>query len=304
MTSRFDFVGHRTVDFGEANRSGGEPINNVIFHAENPSLKWVEETTGRIGSWRALFRSTYIGWALAINGIHVARKKYAEPDWVSRHEFQISSVREVNGAARPTPIARWESEKVAKAHMSTLPMLCCHGLIDLYACLEEFVFDFCHIFWKHNPEMLMQGGEFRELRRAFQNRDSDPAAWQRAFEDRATAWKRKHLYDGLQRVFEAYCARAGVDTPSWYTRTSVQTWADCIGGISLLRNCIIHGVKKVPRELAEFSAKPDRMGFDFAAGEDLVVTLPHLMNIEAFCDTLLTAMNASLFELATKAKSL
>lgn len=161
MRVRHDFVGHNVLEFGDASPSDGIPINNVIYRTDDPDLKWIETTTEKIGRWRALFRSTYIGWAVTINGLHVAREKYADPSWLKNHEFQVSSVREGAGEAVMRPIALWDSKKVADAHLKPLGVICAYGLVDLYSCLEEFVFDFYRAYLQHEPSPLMQEKSMR-----------------------------------------------------------------------------------------------------------------------------------------------
>ena len=298
MNSRYDFVGHNSFEFGDSKPQDVGPINNVIVRTEDPDLKWIEATTEKIGEWRAVFRSTYISWSLTINGLHIANQKYSSQDWIKNNAFKISSVRPVNGRAGISPIALWESEKVADAHLKPLAMICSYGLIDLYSCLEEFVFDFYKIYWWNNPELLMRGPEYRELREKHRNIKDDESAWESAFSERVENWQRKKLYNGLGKVFRSYCDHAKLSKPSWYDQTDIDTWAESIEGFSLLRNCLTHGVENSPKELAEFSTKPHRMGFDFKEGEKIVVSLHHLMHVEFFCDSLLSGINASLFERA------
>lgn len=300
MNSRFDFVGHNTFDFGDVNPDNSLPLNNFIFKAEDPKYIWIENTTKKIGEWRATFRSTYISWAITINGLHVANKKYSDENWIKDHAFKISSVRNTEYGVGIIPIAKWESKKVAIAHLKPIPMLCSYGIIDLYSCLEEFVFDFYKIFLLENPSQLMQGGNYRELRKLYQNREENINEWQKAFSERLDIWQRKKLYDGLGKTFRSYCTSSKLEKPSCYTNTDLESWAQCIEAIASLRNCLTHGVNIVPEELAEYSNMPYRMGFNFKEGEELILNLDHFMNIEAFFDSLLTGLNISLFERSGK----
>lgn len=296
MVKRPDFVGHQIFDFGDAKPNDTRPINNVIVRTNDSALKWAEETTEKIGEWRALFRSTYISWAVTINGLHLAREKYSDPEWMKNHRFKVSSVRVNHNQPAIVPIAEWDSDVVSDAHMKPIPMLCSYGVIDLYTCLEEFVFDFYEIYLRQNPDPLMQGSEFRDLRQMYRERNESPEVWQAALSERLENWKRKRLYDGLGKVFRAYSEVARLETPSGYSLTTIETWAECIDAFSLLRNCLIHGATVAPDELAEFSTAEHRMGFDFKSGEPLKVSLNHLMNLDCFCDSLLTGLNISLYE--------
>ncbi len=296
MVFRHDFVGHHVFEFGDSKPNDSKPVNNVIARTDDPALNWIEASTERIGDWRALFRSTYISWAVTINGLHVAHEKYSDPEWKENHAFGISSVRNVGGQAGLARIAEWESEEVASAHLKPVAMLCCYGVIDLYSCLEEFIFDFYERYLWHNPDSLMKGPDYRDLRRLYRERNENPEAWEAGFSERVESWRRKRLYDGLGKIFRAYCENAKLEKPSPYTQTDLETWAQCIEGFSHLRNCLIHGAETVPEELEEFSNAPHNMGFDFKKGEKLQVSLKHLMYLECFCDSLLTGINISLFE--------
>lgn len=296
MVSRNDFVGHHIFEFGDAKPNDKRPVNNVIARTDDPALKWVEESTEKVGDWRALFRSTYISWAVTINGLHVAHEKYSDPAWKRNHAFRVSSVRGGQDQAGISPIAEWENEKVADAHLKPISMLCSYGVIDLYSCMEEFVFDFYETFLWHNPDSLMRGPDYRELRRLYREKEESPDAWESVFSDRLDSWRRKRLYDGLGKIFRAYCENGKLEKPSIYNQTDLETWAKCIEAFSQLRNCLIHGAEAVPDDLAEFSNSRHSMGFDFKKGEKIEVGLKHLMNLECFCDSLLTGINISLFE--------
>lgn len=300
MISRNDFVGHSIFDFGELQPNDPRPVNNVIVKTDNANLLWVEETTKIIGDWRSKFRSTYISWALTINGLNVANKKYSDADWIDNHAFKIDSLRFVGNNAQLTPIAMWGSDKVADAHLKPLNMINSYGVIDLYSCIEEFIFDFYRIYWWGNPQDLIKGPDYKVLRKLLTKKDNDEEAmkdWLVAFNERLDGWQRKRLYDGLHRVFKAYCAHTGIQRPSWYIHTGIDTWAETIEGISVLRNCLTHGQTHVTKDLAAFSRQVNAMSFDFNEGEEITVKLVHLMGVESFCDSLLTALNASLFEL-------
>lgn len=65
----------------------------------------------KIGEWRAYFRSTYVRWALALNGLHVAKDRYysKKADTVG---FSIESLRQSGLES----IAFWDMETAAKNH--------------------------------------------------------------------------------------------------------------------------------------------------------------------------------------------
>jgi len=295
MKDKPDFLGHQKFTIEEV-REGDLPVNNFIVEPISPEDAWIKTTTQKIGDWRANFRSTYIRWALAINGLEVAQDRYnskkGEPI-----QFTIDSLRNTG----PANIALWDMETAAKNHGETIPMLAAWGLTDLYSCIEEFVFELYKIFLNQHPESIIKGADFRDLRRIRHEATENAGKlkeWEEAWAERLESWQRKRLYDGLSKVFLAYATASGIKPPSIYTLSTVETWAETIKGIGELRNCFTHGVDVVTPELAEFSKMPNSMYFDFKEGEPLQVELRHLQSVECFLDQLLTALNLSLIERA------
>jgi hypothetical protein len=181
-----------------------------------------------------------------------------------------------------------------------MPMLAAFGIIDLYANLEEVIFELYRIYLNHHPEHLIKGDEFKELRRLKRGAAEDPTKrpeWEFAWKERLDAWQRKRLYDGLGKVFKAYCDLAGLKAPSWYRVSSVETWAESIDSIALIRNSLVHGATNVSKELADACTKPHSITFMFNEGEPLKIDLLHLQGVDLFCEQILTAVNFSLIEL-------
>jgi hypothetical protein len=58
----------------------------------------------------------------------------------------------------PTVIAEWDGPKAAEAHRQTMPMLAAFGLIDLYANLEEFVFEVYKVYLGANRDQFLRTG--------------------------------------------------------------------------------------------------------------------------------------------------
>jgi hypothetical protein len=296
MKDKPDFIGHQKFSMDDIHKDTPPPINNVIVEPKAIEDAWIKETTEKIGEWRAYFRSTYVRWALALNGLHVAKDRYdsKKADPVG---FSIESLRQ-NGLEN---IAFWDMETAAKNHEETIPMMAAWGLIDLYSCIEEFVFEFYKIFLEYNPDSIIKGPEFSHLRRLKCESVKGPESeekWKAAWKERLESWQRKRLYDGLNKVFLAYTNVTGLKTPSSYKLSTVETWAETIKGISELRNCFTHGVEIVTKELSDFSSKPNSMLFDFEEGKPLSIELKHLQSVECFLDQLLTAINLSLIERA------
>jgi hypothetical protein len=304
MTARgqFDLVGHTLIRYEEFALSGAQEASNLIITAENPADAWTTSLMKRIGEWRAVLRSTYIRWAMAINGLHVAAAKYKAE--TTPKKFTVSSIRSDSSGPRQQIIAEFPFKEAAQYHLNIQPMLCAHGFIDMYAGLEEMVFGMYREYLLVNPDQLMEGPDFKELRKLRRHApDSAQAqqAWDKALVERLDQWQRNRLYDGLNKVFLAFCQSAGLKTPAGYTQTTVQTWSDSIAGISLIRNLLIHGQNIVPPELEEFSTAPHGLGFKFKSGELLRLSLLDLELLEMFCNSLLTALNLSLMERARPA---
>lgn len=177
-------------------------INNIVFKASDPSQVWIEKTTSKIGDWRAIFRSSYIGWSLSINGLFAAREKYSNPDWSRHNSFEVRSMRLEEGVPRQVPIASWSGDHTASVYTSVAPMLIAHGVLDMFGAMEEFVFDFYRIYLNYNPAPLLRGNDYRELRRLHKKWTDDPAStadWENRWAERLEAWQRKKIYDGLDK---------------------------------------------------------------------------------------------------------
>lgn len=293
-----DFVGHIKLinePFDLGNLSEAE---NIIIKTDQTDKKWIEETSAKIGDWRAYFRSTYIRWALSINGLHVAAEKYSETEWKKNKKFYVKSVRMNKEKPFEAVIIEWDGDTAAKSHLETVKMLNGWGLIDLCGCIEEFVFDFYKIFLRHNPHQLIKDPQYKKLKKLYNESKIDSSRiveWEKSFEERFNDWQRKKLYDGIHKVFYSYCNMANIKKPSTY-KTTPDNWAESIEGVFIIRNALVHGQKKVTKEIAEFCKKPNSMAFKFNEGDNLEITLLHLMALELFTNQLLTAINLSLLE--------
>lgn len=299
----FDLVGHNIYPPDAYNVV---PINNIVINPKDPGQAWIGQLTRKIGPWRAKMRSTYIRWALSINGLDVASKKYDDPTWRSTKKFVVTSLRtedkprpDGSREVKPTIIAEWDGATAAEAHRKTMPMLAAFGVVDLYATLEEFVFDVFKVYINAHPKHLLEGEDFRELRRLRREAESDESKrpeWEAAWSDRLEQWQRKKLYDGLGKVFRSFCASANITAPSFHRYATAENWAETIDIIAIVRNSLAHGVSIVTAELAAICKKPHAMTFDFEVGKPLTVYLYHLQGVDLFCEQLLTAINCSLVE--------
>jgi hypothetical protein len=302
MTARgqFDLVGHSLIKYEEIALGSPAKPNNWIIAPENPDDEWARTLMRKIGEWRPTLRSTYIRWAMSINGLHVAAAKYRESK--DQKKFVVSSIRSnSDGSARQEVIADYTFKEAAEYHLQIQPMLCAHGFIDMYAGLEEMTFTMYRAYWKAKPDQLLKGQEFAQLRKmrsAAAEAEEAKSAWEAAFEQRINDWQRKKLYDGLDKVVLGLCQNAGLATPVAYTVTTIKTWAESIAGVSLIRNLLMHGESTVPSELETSSKKPWGLGFHFEAGAPLRLELFELQVLENFTEHLLTGMNLSLIERA------
>jgi hypothetical protein len=290
---QFDLVGHTLIRYEEL--SSVEAANNWIITSENPNDDWSSALMKQIGEWRAVLRSTYIRWAMAINGLHVAAAKY-EAD-ASPKKFTVNSMRTGPSGPHQQVIAEYSFKEAADNHLKIQPMLCAHGFIDMYAGLEEMIFGMYRKYLTTNPDHLLEGASYRDLRRLKNNARNSPrekAAWEEALRQRLDKWQRKKLYGGLDKVLLAFFHNAGLKTPAGYTQSTVETWSESIAGISLIRNLLIHGESHVPQELEDFCQKPHGLGFRFKTGGLLRLSILDLQLLELFCDSLLTAFNLSL----------
>jgi hypothetical protein len=192
-------------------------------------------------------------------------------------------------------------EKTASHYKETIPMMAAWGIIDLYSCIEEFIFELYRIYLNSHPYSLIMGKDYSDLRKLRRERNENPdknTEWNKAWEKRLSSWQRKKQYDGLHKVFKSYLNITGLKTPSVSKYTTVESWVDSLRGIGELRNCLTHGVEIVTNDLSDFSTKPHSILFDFVEGESLLVELKHLQRVEYFLDNLITTINMSFFERA------
>lgn len=284
---------------GELGSVHPEEVTNLIHRARNPGEAWIEEATRHIGEWRALSRSTYLRWAITINACEVAESCYRSIG--AEMGLRTNTLRVIDGRPEQVPLAIWPGPQAADHYTSTKLLIAAYGVGDLYGAIEDILFEFAEIYYHHNPQNLMQGKEpeLKALRRLWDHRNDDPAAtaaWASAWAARFDNWRRQKVYDGLPRLLRNLFSAAALKKPSSYQQTTVDTWADTLGMIALLRYHIVHGMPTVTAELANLSNRPTSLTFDFIEGAPLKVQLHHLQSVECFVDQLLTALNVSLIE--------
>ena len=215
--------------------------------------------------------------------------------------LQTLILRVVDGDLRQVPLAVWPAPEAADNYARTTPLIAANGVADLYGALEDIVFELYKTFLSHNPQSLMEGDDFHELRRLWREHGADAAAdaaWKTAWKERFDNWRRKRAYDGLDTVLAAFYQHARLRRPRSYRLTDVEDWARTIKMIAELRHLIVHGAAIMSDGLANLSGTPTSLTFEFVAGEQLAVCLHHLQSVECFYDQLLTAINLSLVERA------
>jgi hypothetical protein len=292
------FVPHFRIPWQDGVAAIVQP-NNLVHRARNADEAWIEEATGKIGDWRSLTRSVYIRWAITINASALAEQRYR--DMREDQALRTNTLRVVHGHPEQTILAIWPAPEAAGHYATVTPLIAAYGAADLFGALEDVLFDLYEIFLRHNPEPLMRGAEFRDLRRSWHRRGDNPEAaeaWQTAWAARFDLWRRKRAYDGLQNVLVAFYQHAGLQRPSFYRLADVADWARTLEMIAELRHLIVHGAAVVSDRLAALCNTQNSLTFDFEAGQPLDVRLHHLQSVECFCDQLLTAINLSLVERA------
>jgi hypothetical protein len=304
----FDIVGHKFTFPFDPSFDPSKDATNIVIEASRPEYAWIEAIMRQIGVWRAKLRSTYIRWALCVNGLEVAANKYADPAWASQHSFVVRSIRPDGKGLRPDGaisvdtnaiIAEWDGKKASDAHRGTMSMLSAFGIIDLYGNLEEVIFEMYRMYLSHNPGDLLKGDDHKPLRRLKREAAADPSRqleWEAAWNHRLDAWQRKRLYDGLGKVFRAFCTASHIVAPAAYRLTTVDTWAESITTVALVRNALVHGATTVSEELSDACTKPHAITFDFKKDAPLKIYIYHLQGVDFFCEQLLTALNLSLVE--------
>lgn len=294
-----DLVGHHILGVEDIEGTG-VPVSNVIRRAATSAGRWIERSTELVGGYRARFRSIYLQWAMAINGLHVAAEKYASTQWQQSHQFTISGMRtEADGHAHAVTLATWPGEQAARAHLMTTRKMTSWGFVELYAALEELVMRLYRIYLEDHPATVLKDPKYEPLRQLCRAARANPSqcdVWKRALAERLDHWQREKIYRGIEKNFRGYCFLTRLRTPARYTRTDLNSWSETLGIVAKSRNVLVHGVTTVPKELADLCKKPHSLSFGFEEGQPLVVTLLHLQAVECFSDQLFTGINLALCE--------
>jgi hypothetical protein len=271
-------------------------VNNIIYENGDGDFQWIEESTKELAEWNNIFRSTYIRWALTINGLHVARDKYNDPKFYENKAFSVGGY--INDKDEPKfgNLLVLDGKSAAKAHFDTVNMIASYGIIDLYGLIEECILSLYRIYWNHHPEKMLKGPENKEARMIFREKDNNPEKWNTYWVERLDKWQRKKIFEGIDNIFKGYYTSSGLKIPSSYKDTTLETLSTSLKGVSILRNCLIHGSYNVPKELAEIANQKKVFEFQLNEGDKIELDTKHLMSVEFFIQGLLGAINISLIE--------
>lgn len=297
--SRVQFLTQKKIDIDDPMMAELPPIQNIIYNTDDEGKKWIEASTEMIGDFRSLFRSVYMRWAITINSLFVARDRYeSKTDRV----LAIDTIRASGDGPKRVHLAVWQGKEAADNYASCIPLMGGYGVQDLYGALEEVVFALYEIYIEAHPQLLMQGDEFKNLRKLYRDRETSETLqvdFQEAWAVRLEGWRRKRAYDGLHKVFAAYWKKTGLKRPSWYELSDIDDLAKNIEMIGLIRHHVTHGEDLVSEDLGKLCDEQPQLGLNFQTGEKLVVSTEHLMIVEAFLDQLLNTINMSLLEKGT-----
>ena len=274
------------------------------FECSSPREKWIHNANIVTMDFGGVFHSIFLRWAVTVNGLHVASEKYSTEEWLkSGKSFAVSGYRNsLDGHPHYTNVRVWDGKMASKVHASSIPMLAAWAFCNMYSCLEEFIFKIFRIFLEAHPLVLLEGSQFRDLRQLYRNKETSEnnfIKWKNEWEKRLDSWHRKKSYDGLERVFNNFIQKSRLEIPSGYKGYFDYTdIGKTLGGISMIRNCFIHGVTEVPQELEDFCNTFQSSFFEFKSGDKFKITLHELATFEHFTDTFTQTLNNSFFELA------
>ena len=294
-TGTVDLIGHNVL--GDFAFFEPEYITNLIYISEHDEAKWIEDTTKHIPVVRALSRSTYFQWAMAINGLHIAQEKYNSKEWKkTRRKFVIRS-------QFPTGMknmVEWSGPRAADAHIKTVNKMAAWGYIELYAVLEKSILDFYEIYIDHHPNILLRGADNKDIRalqrKARDGNQSDKNKWTEAWNAKKDKWRKRKLYNGLHKVLLGYINASGLEKPSGYKR-DVNTWGKTLEAIGMIRHLLVHGAAEYTKELEDLCKLP-YIQFPCREGDTIEMSTQHLQSILLFTEQLWDALNISLMEKA------
>ncbi len=251
--------------------------------------------------YRNLFKSSYIRWALAINGLNVANEKYNNPNFTNA--FAIKTNRIVNDELKTVNMAVWNGANAAKKHLNTIPMLTSYGIIDIYSLLEELILKLFKTYRLYNPSKYITGKENKHLRVLYRNSHSseeDKLIWENEWNKKLDNWVRKKIYDGLDKVFISFIKEieilSNLDNLSkeFVNLKEIDEISKSIKFFSVLRNSLIHGSTTVTQELFDASKLPSINDIKCKVGDRLEFNIETLSAFDQFIHALLGKLNVYL----------
>lgn len=302
--TELNFIERESLSFFDIKSEGQiKQIDFLDFILNDPDKKWMEESNKLVMDFSAVFHSIYLRWAVTINGLNVAEEKYSSKEWENPLKaFAVAGIRNGKKSPEIVHLKQWDGKTASEIHKSSIPMLAGWAFCNMYSVFEEFIFKLYKIYLEANPLTILRGNDFRELRQLYNNKDTDDSSlkeWENAWKDRLEKWHRKKLYDGLEKIFNSYITLTKLEIPEMYNAPyNLEDVSKTIGGISLIRNCFIHGMAKVPKELADFCNTFQSINFKFIENEKFTIDLTDLMTLEFFSFTFTQTLNNSFNELA------
>ena len=295
LRNRLLFVEQNKLPIFDLAVLDAQSVENFIWKTDDVRLKWIENTTEEIGNWRSFIRSVYIRWAITINALNVAKDHYKNKPNVG---LVPQTWRWSEDGPKLVNLVVWPGPQASNNYNDCIPLMAAYGVQDLYGALEEVIFSLYETYLRANPDSLLKGPDFKDLRKLRRDQglsENDQVKYNLALEHRLDMWRRKRSYDGLHKVFRAYWQITGLSVPSWRA-LNVDDLVLTIESIAEVRHLVTHGEDKVSKRLAEISTAQPQFGFDFVEGDQLNVTLEHLMLVENFMNSVLDVLNVSLIE--------
>jgi len=298
-----NFIERKMIPIMSPELQGIENIKWINFEA-NSDNDWCFNINELVMDFGGVFHSIFLRWAVTVNGLHVASEKYKSKKFIeSGKAFAVQGIRNPKDGSSPnyTNVKVWSGEQASEVHSSSVPMLAAWAFCNMYSCLEEFVFSIFREYLNENPMTICKGPDFIEIRKIYDERnvcEENLFKWNDVWIKRLDSWHRKKIYDGLEKVFTNFILQTKLKIPSFYSgEYDYSHIAKTLRGISLIRNCFIHGVSTVPGELGDFCKGFESTFFEFETGQPFEVTLNELSTLEHFTDTFTQTLNNSLFEL-------
>ena len=303
--TELNFMESALIDISMADHNDLEKYKFIIHEYKKAHHQWIKKSDELTREFAGVFHSAFLRWAVTVNGLNVAAEKYSSMDWKNANKgLTVSGIRhnESNSQYEAIILKTWDGNMAAQVSKSSIPMLAGWAFCNMYACIEEFILKLCRIYLEEHPDYLIQGQEFRELRKLYSAQKLDPTLRSKWFEKlnvRLDDWHKKIVFKGMEKIFNKYITFSKIEMPNKYK--GLATYSDIgktLGGISLIRNCFIHGVTTVPKELEEFCHDFTGLAFHFVAGSKFRIGLTDLALFECFASKLTATLNLSYCQLA------